>query len=490
ALRGSWDHPRLAGRLVVEGGEVDVESVGIRLVNITGDVLVTDSSDAMKVDVRRFSMRSGGVADTLSLRGWVQLPDLLATREATFDMRLGMRNFHAIDRRSIARLDVSTGAEGIRLAGRMRGATLSGTARVDRGSIFIPDVRGKDILSADELEALAEVGGTDHVHLAPGISSMLVERLTVDGVRVEIGDEVWLRSREANVKLGGSLSVTRALDEHAAGGLGRDERPRYRLALEGALRADRGTYTLELPAVRREFQVERGTISWLGTADVTNPVLDISAMHRVKQSDRPDIGIRARLTGPVKPAPMLQLESAENYQLSQSDLVSYLVAGRPSFDAAAREIDQAQTAADVLLPTISTQFGQYLRGQFGSLLDAVQLQAGATNLGEGSAFSLESGALNFLTSARLGGEKQIRDNLYFSFSTGFCSLNREVATTEGMSFVDGLAGKLEYRFPQLSLQVGREPPASALSCGNAAKSRGVIPTPSQWGVSLSRSWRF
>ena len=125
------------------------------------------------------------------------------------------------------------------------------------------------------------------------------------------------------------------------------------------------------------------TITWLGTADIANPVLDIAALHRVKQADRPDIGVRARLTGPVKPAPILMLESAENYQLSQSDLVSYLVTGRPSFDAAARETDQVQTAADVLLPTISTQFGQYLRGQFGSLLDAVQLQAGATGLGDG-----------------------------------------------------------------------------------------------------------
>ena len=101
---------------------------------------------------------------------------------------------------------------------------------------------------------------------------------------------------------------------------------------------------------------------------------------------------------------------------------------------------------------------------------------------------LQQGALDFLGSTRLGGEKQIRDNLYFSFSTGFCSLNKDAQGVETTTFVEGLGGKLEYRFPSLSLQVGREPPASALSCGRLG--RGVIPTPSQWGVSLSRSWRF
>jgi len=479
ALRGTWGHPRLAGRLAVQGGEMDVQSLGIRLMDIGTDVVVGASPDAMRVDVRRLAMRSGAGADTLSLTGWLQMRDLLDMRDASFDLRLAMRNFHAIDRRSIARLDVSTGDDGLRLQGRTRGATLTGTLRVDRGSIFIPDVRGKQVLSAQELEALAAVEGTMDEPQIP-LASAIVERLTVDGARVEIGDEVWLRSREANVKLGGSLNVTRALEEHSGEA---EQDARYRLALEGALRADRGTYTLELGLVQREFQVERGTINWLGGTDVTNPVLDISALHRVKQADRPDIRIRARLTGFVRPAPILQLESAESYQLSQSDLVSYLVTGRPSFDAAARELD-GQTAADVLLPTLGTYASQLLRGQFG--LDAVQLQAGAT-LGNGTA---GENAFDVLTGLRLGGEKQIRDNLFFSLSTGLCALNKEASSTQGMGFMDGLAGSLEYRFPRFSLQVGREPPASALSCGNTARSRGVIPTPSQWGVSLSRSWRF
>lgn len=484
ALQGSWDRPTLSGRLAVADAEVSVHPLGVRLVRVGADVTVTQSADAVRVQVNRLSAQSGAAADTLALTGFVQARHLRDARDPSFDLRLAMRNFRAIDRRSIARLDLSTGSAGLRLNGRMRSATLAGTVRVDRGSIFIPDIRGKDVLTSDELEALSHDAGA-HAHLV-NAPSRLVERLALDGVRVELGDEVWLRSREANVKLGGALNVIQAREEIGSALGSRDSSGvRHRLALEGVLRADRGTYTLDLVAVRREFQVERGTIAFLGTPDM-NPVLDISALYRVRQADRPDIGVRARLVGPLDPQPMLRLESAESYELSQSDLVSYLVAGRPSFDAAAREQDQVRTAADVLLPTLSTTVGQYLRSQFGSLLDAVQIQAGATGLGatEQGRYALQE----VFSSTRLGGEKQLMDNLFLSFSTGFCSLDREQGASAS-GFRDGLGGQLEYRFPRLSLQVGREPPASALSCGKNL-GRGVIPTPSQWGVSLSRSWRF
>ena len=100
------------------------------------------------------------------------------------------------------------------------------------------------------------------------------------------------------------------------------------------------------------------------------------------------------------------------------------------------------------------------------------------------------------TSTRLGGEKQIKDRLFLSFSTGLCQLRgSEDTSQQGLNgFVNAIEGKLEYRFPllapdRLALRAGREPAASALRCG-ADRVRGFVATPQQWGVSVFRSWAF
>ena len=102
-----------------------------------------------------------------------------------------------------------------------------------------------------------------------------------------------------------------------------------------------------------------------------------------------------------------------------------------------------------------------------------------------------------LSGTRLGGEKQISDRLFLSFSTGLCQLGAtNDKDQQGMTgFVNSIEGKLEYRFPitgpdQLSLRAGREPAASALRCGATGSIRGFVSTPQQWGISLFRSWSF
>jgi translocation and assembly module TamB len=316
-------------------------------------------------------------------------------------------------------------------------------------------------------------------------------------VSVNLGDEVWLRSAEANIKLGGSLNVTRARDDRETrrSSLGRvaSVDPVYRLALSGALSADRGTYTLDLGVVQRQFQVQSGRITFFGSADF-NPSIDVSALYRVKQSRRADIDVKARITGPFYPQPALELSSDDNF-ISQTDLVSYLVAGRPIAELNAASTQAAQAAADFLLPTVSARLSRALADQLGGWVDLLQIQAGDTR--ETSSSQRVTASENFnsvLSGTRIGGEKQISDRLFFSFSTGLCSLyTGEDRVEQGVSgFVSSIEGKLEYRFPivapdQLSLRAGREPAASG-RCTRTV--RGFVATPQQWGLSLFRSWSF
>ena len=317
---------------------------------------------------------------------------------------------------------------------------------------------------------------------------------------MRLGDDVWLRSREASIKLGGSLNVTRARDdrETTRSTIARDARgdsARYKLALSGTLSADRGTYTLDLTAVQREFQVQTGRITFFGTPDF-NPEIDVTALYQVKQGSRADIGIKARIFGNFYPQPALDLSSTDAY-LSPSDLVSYLVTGRPNFERGGLDVAASQRAVEFLLPTVNATVSRALRDQLGGFVDLIQIQSGAAidplSVADGTA----SGPFrSFLYSTRLGGEKQIKDRLFLSFSTGLCQLRgSEDTSQQGLNgFVNAIEGKLEYRFPlltpdRLALRAGREPAASALRCG-ADRVRGFVATPQQWGVSVFRSWAF
>jgi len=383
---------------------------------------------------------------------------------------------------------------------------MSGAVNVDRGTIFIPELVNKRLVDFTQ-EEFAELFDTTDVRnrsLMPQPPGRLVEHLRLDGVSVNIGDEVWLRSAEANIKLGGSLNVTRARDarETTRSNLGRNTRgdsALYRLALSGALSADRGTYTLDLGVVQREFQVQAGKISFFGTPDF-NPQIDVSALYRVKQSSRSDIAVKARIVGPFYPQPSLELSSDDSF-ISQTDLVSYLVTGRPIAELNAASTQATQAAFDVLLPTGSAVLSRALRDQLGGWVDLFQIQAGSSDERATSSSQRLSASENFksvLTGTRLGGEKQISDRLFLSFSAGLCSLGAGSSTDkeqQGVSgFVNSIEGKLEYRFPliapeQLSLRAGREPMASGRCLGTSSL-RGFVATPQQWGLSLFRSWSF
>jgi translocation and assembly module TamB len=491
AVGGTWRRPTLGGTVSVAGGEVDVRPLGVRLRSLTAALTAVPGRDSVNVEL---SAVSGGAAGTLALGGFMAYADRDNPR---LGLRLDARNFHVIDRRSLATLYISTARSGLQLIGPLRAATLTGALNVDRGAIYIPETLGKDVvpLSGEDFFAIVDTADLANRGLLPGAPSELIEHLRLDGVRVNLGDEVWLRSGEVNVKLGGSLSVTRAVDplDRVGVGFGRGsarDTVAYRLALEGTLSADRGTYTLQLgPAVRREFQVQRGTITFLGTPDL-NPSLDITALYTVKRHNQAPLGIRARLTGDLYPQPILRLESNETFQLSQSDLVSYLVTGQPSFELGERADQYAGTAANVVLPTLGTEFGRILQNRFGDLIDwNIRFEPGAAETDDLLTREGRKGLGDFFVGARLGGEKEVAKNVFFTVSTGLCGLASSNQNAEDLRFADALGGKLEYRLPRLSVEAGIEPPSSARNCGRGGV-RGFVQTPRQFGISLSRSWHF
>ena len=486
------------GVIAVKNGQISAQNAGITVRAINGAVRFEGRNDSVQVDL---SAVSGATASSrLALRGFVNYSKWDAPR---FNLALYAHSFHALDRRTLASLDLST-EDSLRLVGSMDAAALTGTLRVDRGEVYLPerDLLRKQVvdLTNDQLYQIIDSTDARTRQIIPNAPSRLVQNLRLDNVKVVLGDEVWLKSREANIKLGGSLSVRTAEKQSSLSVTRKGARSdSVGLALEGVLTADRGTYTLDLaPApVQREFAVQSGTITFYGTAD-DNPDVDITATHSVKRANQADLVIQVHLKGPLYPNPSIDLSSTNEGYLSPSDLISYLVTGQPTYALTSGELGVVQQVSSVVAPTLSALATQSLRSTLlGNIVDQFSITSGVAPTFGGTAATQSATLRDYFFGARLGAEKQISNNLFFSLSAGLCSFNRDYAQANPnqnalSGFVDALGGKVEYRFnPQLSLQAGTDPPTSALYCGRSNFSLGsVVQTPRQWGLSFIQNWHF
>jgi translocation and assembly module TamB len=395
-----------------------------------------------------------------------------------YDLQLAANNFLAIDKPRTASLTLTTTTP-FTLVGPRSGARVRGAMRVDRGRVYINALtqrRGLDLADNFDIVDTATLGVSA---LLPKAPPALAANLVLDNVRVNVGDDVWLRSPEASLKLGGSLRVTRAL--------GRDGGA-ARLALSDSLTVERGTYQLNLGIARPGFEVERGVVRFFGDPDL-EPALDITALHTVREtranSNRQSVRIRVIIGGTVN-RPSLTIASADNPPLPESDMLSYLVTGEPA--NALLGSAYADQGATLALRLASSYLSSRLAG---GRFDVVQVEP--TALEPGDAANLRQNGLGILASTRVGLGFQVARNTYLALSGGLCGLTAETSGGDALgAFARGLGVKVERRFEDgLSLALGLEPASSAQACtGRSALSRTFQQTPRQIGFDLFRSWTF
>jgi translocation and assembly module TamB len=300
----------------------------------------------------------------------------------------------------------------------------------------------------------------------------VARNLRLENVAIDIGPDVWLRSSEANIKLGGSLNVTMAPANPG-------EPPR--LALEGQLSADRGTYRLNIvdPFIQPTFDVQSGNLRFFGTPDL-NPSLDIRAIHTVRQprqsANGRDVRVEVDITGTLA-KPQLALRNPDNLPLSESDLLSYLVTGEPA-------VGLDNTGNRVAGLGVRTLGNIVTNALPKNIVDIVELQTatfgndpGTQNASNPSYYSL----LN--TRAILG--KQLGSRWFLGLSTGLCFVNPS-------AFKENLGLQLEYRISSLySAQAAIEPGSSNTRCDKGTPATiQLTQTPPQLGFDLFRNWRF
>lgn len=467
-IRGSIKQPQLFGQISVGDGFARFANLGTTYNHIQADIALSgDTVHIKKLSAETVAERRG----TVSVEGTVSFEHY---DNPSFSLVANASNFHAIDKQGLASLDVSTGPA-VTLTGSTQDAVMRGTLRVERGTIYIPDVVKKQIIDLNDAEFQNSVDTllAQNRQVMPRAPKAVARNLRLENVNVEIGPDVWLRSSEANIKLGGSLNVTLAPPSPS-------EPPR--LALEGQLSADKGTYRLNLvdPFIQPTFDVQSGLLQFFGTADL-NPALDIKAIHTVRQprqsANGRDVRVEVDITGTLA-QPKLSLRNPDNLPLSESDLLSYLVTGEPA-------IGLDNTTGQVAGIGVRALANIFTNAIPRNVLDIVEVQTASPTdptVAGSSTSSFNYGSL-LNTRAILG--KQLGSRWFLGLSTGLCFLDTG-------AFKENLGLQLEYRISSLySAQAAIEPGSSNTRCGKGTASN-LTPTqtPPQLGFDLFRNWRF
>ena len=337
-LQGTPDELRPSGNLTLRGGAFSLPELGLRLTDIGGAVEIRQDR-TVEVDAE---LRARGPA---RIAGTIGLQDPL---DPTFDLRITASNFQAVDRRD---LNARVGGE-VTLTGRYQSPRVGGDLRVEQGTIFVEEfARTAEVVDLSD-PAFFDVVDTTLVAARPALEAAqnpFVQNLRVD-VDLAIQRDVWLRSREMNVEIGGDLIVT-------------FDRPRREILLVGTLQAIRGSYS----AFGRQFQVQEGVVDFVGTPGI-DPALDIQAVHRLRREGGEPLDILANVGGTLTNL-RVDLTSEAQPPIAQSDLISYLIFGRPSYALASGESSILEGAAgagvSVGVGAIATQLGQVVAQQFG-----------------------------------------------------------------------------------------------------------------------------
>ncbi|MEA2761212.1 MAG: translocation and assembly module TamB [Gemmatimonadaceae bacterium] len=465
-IRGSIKQPQLFGQISLADGFARFSNLGTSYNHITADIaLAGDTVHIRKLSAETVKDRRG----TVSVTGTVSFEHY---DNPSFSLTANASNFHAIDKPGLAALDISTGPP-VTLTGSTQDAVMRGSVRVERGTIYIPDVIKKQIidLSDPEFQNIADTLLSQNREVLPRAPKAVARNLRLENVTVDIGPDVWLRSSEANVKLGGSLNVTLAPPNPG-------EPPK--LALEGLLSADKGTYRLNLvdPFIQPTFDVQNGSLRFSGTSDL-NPSLDITAIHTVRQPSKSvngrDVRVEVDITGTLA-QPKLALKNPDQLPLSESDLLSYLVTGEP---AVGLDNTTGQVAG-LGVRTLGNIFTNAIPRQ---LLDIVELQT-AVNTDPTAPGATSSSPYFGLLNTRAVLGKQLGSRWFLGLSTGLCFVNPG-------AFKENLGLQLEYRISSLySAQAAIEPGSSNTRCDKGTALITPTQTPSQLGFDLFRNWRF
>jgi hypothetical protein len=386
-VAGTWRQPRLGGAVRIAQAAATIEALNVRYENLTGDLAMSGDT----ISVRSLSATSG--SGRMDVSGFVRLQELT---HPVLALKINADAFKALDLKD----NVTVTASGqLTLTGPVFGATLAGHATVTSGVLYFADLIEKRIVNLEEFSDSALESLIREQRLGPEFQSVFLDSLRIQGLDLDMGTDVWLRSNEANIQLTGTVTLSK-------------ERGNY--LLSGTLQAPRGVYRLKIGPVTREFVVSEGTVRYFGTPDL-DAELNIAAKHTVHPvQGTGDIVVVAHITGTLL-VPRVTLE-AERQDLSQTEVISYLFFGKPSFELSGdpRALTDQQAIFRTAVSLLSGELERTLVSDLGIPLDYVEIRPGAS--------------ADPFSGVQLAVGRQLGRKTFLVVNAGFCQ-GRPVAVT-------------------------------------------------------------
>jgi len=407
-VTGTWEAPRLAGALEFRDGAMSLPGLGVRYERMQGRARF--QGDSLVLD--NVALRSAG--GSLGITGSVRLEDLA---RPVLNLAFRADNFTAVDATRFLTLE---GTGDLRLQGPLFRATLAGNLTANSGVLYFADLVTKRIIDLEDptIADLVDTTLLRRENLGGKFQNRFLDSLTITNLGMEMGSDVWLRSAEANIQLSGQVQLSKTRQAYTP---------------SGTLEAVRGSYTLKIGPVTRDFTVERGTVRYFGDL---NAALDIRATHVVRAVRGEEIPVIAVITGTLY-APKISLESTFNPPISETDLVAYLVTGYPANEATRLGVE---TGLSYFSSALSSELERALIQDIGIPLDLIEIRPGVSTTGGAS------------TLTQLAAGWQLGSKTFLTFNAGFCPENLSQFT------YSNLGASLEFRFSrEWRLQASVEP---------------------------------
>ncbi len=339
--QGTWNRPLVSGQVRWGGGHIRLRQTGARYrlepgeINLQGD----------RISLSQITLVSEGTA---TLRGEARLAGFAPEQVRA---RAQFANFKVLDRlRSEAFLNGNITADGpweaLGVKGRLTipEATLTPQIlQVGKGAEMNPDI----ILVRHRKKTVEEKKAAEAEARPDFIKGMSM------AVTVDAPDNVWVRDKRAEVELAVALRI--------------NKRPGEPMVVGGQIRSLQGDLNIQ----GREFELVRGIVD-LPESPGQEPYIQGRAVHETW-----DVTIIVDVSGtPNNP----QLNLSSEPPLPKSEILSYLVFGRPS-SALSEEQFSASKLAGGTLGGLTAQKIQDILGPDFPLLGNVTVKAGQEGLG-------------------------------------------------------------------------------------------------------------
>ena len=443
SLAGTAEAPAVEGSFVLRNGAMTVLPANQRYDSIAGDV----GFDGRRLVIRDLRARSDG---WLVAGGQVVLERL---DEPVLDIQVVLDGFRPI------------GVDGQRdaaiwgrlaLAGPPLGLELTGDVRVDDGYFVIPQLGGAGGAIMDITRPAPVMG----LPVEPVAGDGVFESLRIRDLRITVDDRTWFMTEEARAQLAGVLTVNKV-------GLS--------TPIVGTLEGTRGQYTLVAGPIVRRFDIVSAQVRFLG-ASTPNPAVDITARRIVYDPGGRELPVDVRITGTLE-SPRLSLAGADVVDIAESELLSFLLFGQPSFALGGQYLP-----GDALLE-------QTFLGGFAELA-AIELERGLSGLGlDIFQIRLGPGPLAGIGSPTVIMGRQIVPDVFLTVETGITALFGTDGPEE--SVLNTWAVRLDWTFdPRSRLRLAVEPVYAGRSLRGSVLALPLNAPRPQGLIELRRRWTY